>query len=186
MKRRIAHEPLILKEWGVRLGNAYASERGVRSPSAENYSSRSAVCEVLHPYDAQSGWTLANGRGCRAREAGDSRHQMIKHRRENAPEIGGTIAHFATHTWPARHGLRIRRVDDAEILLFRLEHVPHYRSMVAPQLISGELALRQHCFPIGYPLFCEHERRHWNDATQYWSAPPSVLPRIKRRSDMQE
>lgn len=186
MKRRTAREPLIVQEWGVRLGNAYASESGVKSPSAKNYSSRSAVCGALRLHDAQSGWTLADGRGCRTLEAGDSRHRMIKHRRENARGTEGTIAQFATHTWPAPHGPRIGRVDGAEILLLRLEHVPHYRSMVAPQLISGALALSQHYFPIERPLFCEHEKGHRNDATQYWFALPSVLPWVKRRLGIQE
>ena len=166
-KRHTGHEPLILKGFGVHLGKAYGSGSGVNSPSAKNYSSQSAGCEVLHPCDAQNGWTLADGRDCHTREAGDSRRQMIEYKRENAPEIWGTIAHFATHTWPTRHGLQIRRADDDEIPFLRLEHVPHYHSMVAAQLIRGELALPQYYFPFGYPPFYENEGRHRNDAIQY-------------------
>lgn len=100
----------------------------MNSPSARNYSPRSALYEVLHLYDSQSDWTLAEGRGCRIHEAGDSRHQRIA-------EIGETTAHFAIHTWPTRHGHWIMRVDGSEKPLLRLEHTPHYHLMIAARLM---------------------------------------------------
>jgi len=159
-KRCTAHGPLILKKWGMRLGNAYASGSDVNSPSAKDYLSQFAVCEVLHLYDALSGQTLADGHGCRIREAGNPRRQMIGYKRENAPATGETIVHFATHTSPTRHDLRIVRVDDAEMPPLRLGHDLHNHSMVAAQLIRGALALPRHCLPIGYPPFYEYKWVH--------------------------
>jgi hypothetical protein len=56
--------------------------------------------------------------------------------------------------------------------------------MVAAQLMGGGLALPQHCFPVGHPLFFERERRHLNDVIQYQFALPNVLPWVKRRSGL--
>jgi len=163
----------------MHLVDAHASGSGVNSPSAGDCSSRFALCELLHLCDALSGQTLTDGRDCRTREAGDHRHQTTEYKRENAPVIGETIAHFATHTSPARHGLRMVHEGDAEMPLIRLEHVFHNHSMVAAQLISGGLALPRHYLPVGYPPFYEYKRVHQIDVI----APPNVLP---RRSETQE
>ncbi len=183
MKRSTAHGPLVLKEWGARLGDAYASGSGVNSPSAKVCSPR---FEDPHLYDALSGRTLVDGRDCRTREVGDPRRQMTEHKRENAPAIGERIAHFATQISPTRHGLRIVRVDDAERPLLRLAYVHHNHSMVAAQLMSGELALPRHRLPVGCPPFYDYKIGHQYDAIQLCFALSSVLPLVKRRSETRE
>jgi hypothetical protein len=158
----------------------------VNIPSAKNYSSRFAVCEVLHLDDALSGQALADGRDGRTHEAGDPHRQMIEYKRENAPAIGETIAHFATHSSLTGHGLQIVRVGYAEIPFLHLEHVPRNHSMVAAQLLRGELALPRYCLPVVYHPFYEYKRVYQDDVIQRCFAPPSVLPLVKRRSKTQE
>ena len=143
--------------------DGHAIGSGVNSLSAKDCSSQFAVCEVLHLYDALSGRTLADGHDCRNGESGDPRHRMTEYERENVPEIGETIAHFATHSSSTRHGLRIVHVGDVEMPLLRLEHVLHNRSMVAAQMIREGVALLQHCLPVGSPPFYEYNRKHQVD-----------------------
>ena len=147
----------------MRLVDGHGIGSGVSSLSAKDCSSQFAVCEVLHLYDALSGRTLADGYDCRNREAGDPRHQMTEYERENVLEIGETIAHFATHSSPTRHGLQIVHVSDAEMPLLRPEHDLHNRSMVAAQLMREGVALPRHCLPVGSPPFYEYNRKHQVD-----------------------
>lgn len=137
------------------MGDAYASGSDADSPSANDCSSRFAVCEVLRLYDALSGRNPIDGHDCRNREDDHPRHQMTEYKKENALAIGETIAHFATQISPSRRGLRIVPVGDAEMPSRRLVYALHNHSMVAAQMISRGVALPRYCLPVGYPPFCD-------------------------------
>lgn len=162
------------------------NESGADGLSANDCSSRFAVCEVLRLYDALSGRTPVDGRDCRTREDDDPRRQTKEYKRENALAIGEIIAHFANQISPSRHGLRIMREGDAEMPPLRLAYVLHNHSMVAAQMIGRGVVLPRHHLPVGYPPFYDYKPEHQDDVIRQCFAPSGVLPLVKRCSETQE